>query len=153
MEFGSAIMCIINLLFVPLIALHYYCSRNKLKFEHSPDCVYMYVLICVLNVLASDFFVSLLEKFFAATYQVTTGGQLGMEFPTITLFTQLAQKSFSCPVHSVVYTAVALVSSFLLVLFIEIMQKTRIFEVSIEKRQARKRKVSADGGEKTENES
>ena len=154
MEFGNGIMCIINLLFIPIIALRCHCNRSKVKFEFSSDCVYMYTLICVLNVPAAAFFVSLLEKFFSATYQITTGGQLGAVMPVITLFTQLGQGTFSCPVYSIAYTVVALLSSWLLVLFLEILKKTISLEVSVEKRKTGKRKeaAAADRGEDTADE-
>ena len=143
MEAGSEniILCIINLLFVPLIALHYYCRRTGRKFVLSGENVYSYALICTLNLLAADFCVMLLEKFLNSTYNITTGGQLGAVLPVITLFTQLGERVFSCGVDSRMYTVVALISSFVLVLFMELLSKTVRLDVSIEKKERKNRRA------------
>lgn len=138
---GSAILCIINLLFVPFIALRYYCKRANLKFEMSCELAYRYALLCTLNVLFTEFFVSLLEKFMSSSYTITTGGQLAAVFPYITLFTQLSQNSFSCTIDSRMYTVLALISSFILVLFIELLSKTVSLDVSVEKKQKKARRA------------
>ena len=142
MEFNSEnfILCIINLLFVPLVALHYHCRRMGRKFELSGENVYSYALICTLNLLAADFCATLLEKFLTATYDVTTGGQLGAVLPIVTLFTQLGQRVFTCSVGSRIYTVVSLISSFILVLFIELMSKTVKLDVTIEKKERKNRR-------------
>lgn len=136
MEFSTEniIFSIINLLFVPLIALHYHCKRIGRKFELSGENVYSYALICTLNLLASAFCATLLRKFLSVTYNTTTGGQLGNVLPIITLFTQSGEQLFPCSVSSRLYTVVALVSSLILVLFIELLSKTVKMDVSIEKK-------------------
>lgn len=149
---GSAILCVINLFFVPFIALRYHCRRLGIKFEMSCELAYRYALICTLNVLFTEFFVSLLERFLSSSYTITTGGQLAAVFPYITLFTQLSQSSFSCTLDSRMYTVLALVSSFILVIFIELLSKTVSLEVSVEKKQRKNRRAAKAAEKVSENE-
>lgn len=103
-EISLGFISFINYFFVPVISLRIYSTRHTTKWEFSPEILYQYILMCVLNMPVGRVVATLAEKVMSTTILA----------------------------DSTKYTLLALVVAVVLPYIIEVLEKLIRVEVEIE---------------------